>query len=230
MHMAASVRHAIRTLARAPLFTLTSVASLTIGIGACATMFSLADALFLRPRPGLVDEARLVDVARSTDGQGFDNIGYPVLRALQGAAQLDGLAGYRLDPSPVSLDGGSGGAERCSRRRSPATTSTSWGRGPPSAASSGPTRMTPRRVPGGRAEPCLLDAPVPGLARVVGQTLRLNGRPYAIIGVAEAGFEGTTITGADVWVPFAMAPHVTGRSGSSLLTAHGRSGTWPSDG
>ena len=222
MHLVTAVRHAVRTFARAPLFALTSIGSLAIGIGACATMFSLADALFLRPRPGLVDEARLVDVARSTDGQGFDNLGYPVLRALQGATQLEGLAGYRLDPSPVSLEGGDGAAERVFA--APVTGNYFEVLGTRPALGRffrHDEDEVPDRSPVAVLSHAFWRRRFEASPDVVGQSLRLNGRPYAIIGVAEAGFEGTTITGADVWVPFAMAPHVTGRGGPALLTAHG---------
>jgi hypothetical protein len=56
---------------------------------------------------------------------------------------------------------------------------------------------------------------------VVGTAIRINGRPYAIVGVTEPGFRGTTFVGTDMWVPFAMAPHVTGRGTMELLTEHG---------
>jgi hypothetical protein len=81
----ANLRLAIRTLTRSPLFAMTAIGSLAIGIAASASIFSLADALFLRPRPGLVNESRLMDIGRATNGQGFDNFGYQVLLALQQA-------------------------------------------------------------------------------------------------------------------------------------------------
>ena len=56
---------------------------------------------------------------------------------------------------------------------------------------------------------------------IVGQTIRVNGRPYGVVGVAEPGFHGSTVTGTDMWMPFAMAPHITGRTGNELLTEHG---------
>ena len=39
---------------------------------------------------------------------------------------------------------------------------------------------------------------------VVGRTLRINGRPVTVVGVAAPGFQGTGIQSADVWL--AMGP------------------------
>jgi hypothetical protein len=55
---------------------------------------------------------------------------------------------------------------------------------------------------------------------VLGTTVRLNSRPYTIVGVAQEGFTGTAFLGADFWVPMAMDAHV--RAGDrSLRDQHG---------
>ncbi len=79
------VRYAARTLRRTPLFTLTAVLSLGIGIAGNAVVFSLADAYLLRNRPGITDADRLAEVGRIDTGQGagfysgdgFDTFSYP---------------------------------------------------------------------------------------------------------------------------------------------------------
>ena len=50
-HVARNLHHAARRLRRAPLFTITSVLTLTIGIGACALMMSLVSTILLKPLP-----------------------------------------------------------------------------------------------------------------------------------------------------------------------------------
>ncbi|MGA3236799.1 MAG: ADOP family duplicated permease [Bryobacteraceae bacterium] len=46
-------------------------------------------------------------------------------------------------------------------------------------------------------------------AAIVGRSIRENGRPYTVIGVAPAGFHGTeTIYWPDVWVPMAMEAQI----------------------
>ena len=54
---------------------------------------------------------------------------------------------------------------------------------------------------------------------VVGQTIRLNGRPFTIVGVAPDGFQGTGITAADVWVPITMRPAITDESAAVFENA-----------
>ena len=55
------LRYAIRMLSRKPTFTLAAVISLGLGIGANTTIFSLVNALLLRPVP-VEDPDRLVMV------------------------------------------------------------------------------------------------------------------------------------------------------------------------
>src|ERR1700691_1200248 len=55
------VRYAIRTLARAPGFTLIAIMTLALGIGANTAIFSLVRAVILKPLP-FRDPARLIAV------------------------------------------------------------------------------------------------------------------------------------------------------------------------
>ena len=48
MALTTDLRHSVRLLGRSPVFTVTSIVSLALGIGAAATIFSLTDALALR--------------------------------------------------------------------------------------------------------------------------------------------------------------------------------------
>jgi putative ABC transport system permease protein len=71
--MLQEIRHALRLLARNPGFTTIAALSLALGIGANSAIFSLADALLLRPLP-VLEPSRVVTI--STDRQdGTDGIG-----------------------------------------------------------------------------------------------------------------------------------------------------------
>ena len=61
------VRYAVRTLGRDRAFTLSAVAIIALGIGASATVFSVADALLVRPLP-FRDPDQLVWMANGTNG------------------------------------------------------------------------------------------------------------------------------------------------------------------
>ena len=112
MTIHADVAYAARILRRSPLFTLTAVLSLALGIAGNAAIFSLADALLLRSRPGISEPERLVDVGRSQGGRGFDNFSYPnYLDFRDRNTVFSGMAGTRFGPEPVGLGVG-GAAER----------------------------------------------------------------------------------------------------------------------
>src|SRR5215471_17143429 len=62
------LKHALRTLVRRPGFTMTAGLSLALGIGACTAIFSIVDAVLLRPLP-YAEADRLVSL-REVDAQG----------------------------------------------------------------------------------------------------------------------------------------------------------------
>jgi hypothetical protein len=65
MALLSDFRHAVTVLRKAPLFSLTSILSLAIGIAASTAIFSLADAMVFRPRVGITSSpsASLISAA-----------------------------------------------------------------------------------------------------------------------------------------------------------------------
>ena len=73
MALVSDFRHAPRVLRKAPLFSLTSILSLAVGIAASTAIFSLSDAMLFRDRVGIIEPERVVDIGRGMRGEGFDN-------------------------------------------------------------------------------------------------------------------------------------------------------------
>jgi predicted permease len=213
--------HAARLLRRNPVMTFTAVLSLTIGIGANTTVFTVGNALLVQPPPGVAEPSRLVDIGSSRSGVGFGPSSYPdYLDIRQRATTVDGVYAYSRFPQPMSVaSAGTGiGAESIFGNVVTVNYFTVLGAVPAigrlfGAGDSDQPGASPVVVLSHRFWSRRFNND-PG---VVGQTLALNGHPFTVIGVASEGFHGTGIRALDVWVPMGMAAAVTSQ-GTATLT------------
>ena len=90
------IRQSLRFIVRNPGFSAVAVLSLALGIGANASVFSLADMLLFRPLP-VIDPGRVVTIATFAVGDRFaGGVSYPKYRQLRDQSQsFDGLIAYR---------------------------------------------------------------------------------------------------------------------------------------
>jgi predicted permease len=90
------IRYAVRILLKNPGFTLIAALSLALGIGANSAIFSLADAVLLRPLPVLAPGA-VVTVSTNTPDNPYGGVSYPDYRDLRAKSQsFDGMVAYQL--------------------------------------------------------------------------------------------------------------------------------------
>jgi predicted permease len=217
------IRYAVRVLARSPLFTLTAVLSLAIGLGANTTIFTIANALLLAPTQGVEDMDRLVDIGRTHNGRGFDTVSYPLYADLRDHNSVfSGMFAVRFEPKPVSL-GGPDGADRAFAQQVSATYFEVLG-----------VHAALGRLFQGHDEQ--LGVPLRQVVlsdafwrryfasdpNIIGRDLVLNGDHFTIIGITPRGHTGTTIVAPDMWVP--LTAYAQAMPTDSLL--RGRGSRW----
>jgi predicted permease len=90
------IRQALRLLAKNPEFTAIAALSLALGIGANSAIFSLADAILLRPLP-VLKPRQVVNVTSETPSTPLGRISYPDYRDLRDKSRsFDGLVLYQF--------------------------------------------------------------------------------------------------------------------------------------
>jgi predicted permease len=220
MTFTTDLRHAVRLLGRSPVFTLTSVLSLAVGVAAATTIFSLTDALLVDPPAGVRNPSDVVDIGRVSPGSGFDNtLSHPAFAFLRAHTQsMAGLAAAEFAGRPMSL-GVDGGSERVIGTLVSANYFDVLG-----------TRAALGRFFRGEEDAVPGEHPVIVLSHafwmrrfggdpgVLDRPLRLNNHPFTVVGVAEAGFQGASMIGTEVWAPIAMIAVAHGRANADILT------------
>ena len=177
-------RHAVRTLAKSPGFTVAAVLTLALGIGANTAMFTLADATLLRPLQ-VRDPEQLVVWSWSSS--------YPDYQEYTKRTDVfDGVAavagGGRLN---LVVDGASELARDVVRDRAmPSMFSVS-------APSTAVCSSRPMTCANGPLVAVLgydyWRTRFGGDPSVIGRSFRLNGRPVTIVGVLQRGFRGISL-------------------------------------
>ena len=216
-------RHAVRALVRSPLFTLTAVLSVAIGVGATTAIMTLADTLLLRPPPGIGAPERLVNVGRTQNGEGFDNFSYPNFADYRDRTRtLSGLAAMQMEPRSLSLAGPDGGEPIQGTIVSGNFFDVLQARPAVGRFFLAEEDRTPRTHPVVVLSDAFWRERFAGDPAIVGQRIVLNGSSFTVVGVAAAEFRGPFVVSSDIWVPVMAAPLVG--SPESLLSS--RASVW----
>jgi predicted permease len=207
------VRYGLRQLRLRPGFALAAVMSLALGIGANTAIFTLVDQLLLRLLP--VENPHELVLLRADGirpggnwGDGRRTFPYPTYVALRDRNTVfAGLTGQRVEPVTLVEDARSalinvamvagnyfqvlGVRSHVGRLLQPEDDRTLNGH------------------PVAVLQYDFWQAQYQGRQDIVGQTIRLNGAPFTVIGVAGPGFEGTNVgVPTKAFVPVAMQPTI----------------------
>jgi predicted permease len=218
MSILVDARHALRLLRKSPVFSITATLSLALGIAASSTIFSLTDALLFAPKVGIRNPGEVVDIGRSTQGSGFDNMSHPAFRYLRDHTQsMAAMAAMDFSGGPMSLSDGRS-SERVFARMVSGNYFDVLGTRPALGRFFRPDEDL---VPGARPVVVLTHEfwmrRFAGDPDVLQQPIRLNNHEFSVVGVAEPGFQGSSLVGTDLWVPTAMVAVVRGRADASDL-------------
>jgi putative ABC transport system permease protein len=203
----------MRQMMRAPGFTLVAVLTLALGIGANTAIFSIVNAVLLRPLP-YEDADRLVQVWSTLETAGLPRSpsSLPDYRDWRSANRTFAEMGAYFNTS-YTLSGN----ERPERLQAVSVTSSLW--------QVLRTQPTLGRVFGDDAEQwgqhlqvvlshSLWRRRFGADPAVIGTTIRLDDRPYVIIGVMPPSFQFPNAA-TEIWTPAAFAPDSTSHERSN---------------
>jgi predicted permease len=224
------VAYALRGLRRSPGFAAAAVLTLALGIGANTAVWTILDALMRRPLP--VEHPEELHAVVRTDRSNGDVLNSYLrfqrfqaavpdgrsLAAMTSPARLYATGGDQPEPVNAQLVSGNwfqllGVGARAGRPLGPDDARPPDG-APVAVLSDG---FWTRRF--GR-DPA-----------VVGSTIRVNGTPVRVIGVAEPGFQGLTVgQSVDLWLPLTLQAALRYRSNSSASNSDTEKPWLPQDG
>ena len=224
--LATDVRFALRHFARTPVTAITLILVLSLGIGVNSALFSILQALTMRPAPGVPADRSLVRVrgvaTSRTEGRRTPrDFSLPELNAMAARREtFSAVAGFARDRLVLDLADGTDARPLTGHFVTPnffATLGVRPALGP--------------GLPPGRTD----DAPGSELAvviahsvwqqtgadsAIVGRVVRLNGIPVRVAGIAPPRFHGATRESGmpSAWVPLAARAALMGSTAYALAS------------
>jgi predicted permease len=206
------LRYALRSLRRTPAFTGVAILALGIGIGANATLFGLADATAFRPLAARNPDQLYAIFGRQSDGTPL-NLSYPTYLDLRSnVPAFRDASAFTERMVSVSGDG---------------TPIAAWAA---HITDNYFTLLGMRATVGRLTQSGDLATPVAVLSHafwqnqfggdrsVIGKSVRVNGAPFTVIGVAPPGFQSTRLFtfAPALWLPIGMYAQTLPGSGDLL--------------
>lgn len=201
----ADLRLTFRQLGRVPVFTVTAIATLALGIGANVTMFGVVDRLLLQPPPHVSSPERVMSAAVSwTGANGLHTqqvLSFPIFLDLASDSSFAAVAAF----GTATLSSGTGveAREVVGMRVTPAYFAV-MGTRPVIGSFFDPT-ASPEQPAINQVvvSEAFWRSQLGASADALGRHVELSGARYEVIGVAPHGFTGGRTSLTDVWIPYA---------------------------
>lgn len=213
--LAADVRYALRHFRRTPLSTATMLLVLSLGIGTNVVLFTMLNSLATLPAPGIERDESLVRIRGSMRVKGAADaqprlLSWPEVQEYAGHTELFGGVAAYADETALVATGDAASAPVTVRLVY--TTPNYFGvlgvrpaLGAQPAADAGGVRMT--APPTAMISHAMWRQRFGGAPDVIGRTIRVNGFPVEVVGVAPPRFGGADGGGSmAVWAPLAAYP------------------------
>ena len=214
------VRYAARQLRNAPLFTLTAIMTLALGIGANAAMFSVIDQVLLHQLP-FPEPARVVQMAVGTSNGGFMSTSLPDIQDWQARSHSFQQIAYYAEQFPTL--GGVANPKLVPQVASSVNLFDVLQVKPMLGRS-----FLPSDALTGNTNVVILNEHVwremyQGDLHILGRSVPVGGVPHTVIGVMPSGFDFPVFGVKDsIWTPLPTSMKTLEDRGNSSLNAMGR--------
>jgi predicted permease len=210
------VRYALRGLRKNPGFAIVCVLTLALGIGANTAMFTVFNAVLLRPVPGVANPGGLVILERLQKNNPDFSFGYPDYLDYRNQNQsFAGLAARCRTALTLSH----GTTERIAGELVSSNYFAVLGVNPALGRLIAPEDVqTEGEAPVAVVSYGIWQRVFGSDLEIAGRNILLNGQRFTVVGVAARNFAGTTVgSPTDVWLPLTMQPAAMPRMSRGVL-------------
>jgi len=197
------LRYAVRTIRRTPVFSAAVVLTVALAIGANTAVFSVVNAVILRPLP-FERPHRLVQVAERNDRLKIPNYGASVLNYLSWKEQTQTLDLAAIGFGTYALSDAGGEPEQLTGSRISPSLLPVLGLAPTVGHAFTEADERPGAPRVAMISEALWKRRFGADRSIVGRRLLLNGLDYTVVGVAPPAL--VVMTGGDIWAPLTIDP------------------------
>jgi len=199
----ADLRYAVRTLRRSPIFTTATVLTMALTIGANTAIFSVVNAVLIRPLPFASPE-RLMQVAEKNDKLNISNFSASVLNYLSWKEQNQSFQGLAAIGGGAYTLTGRGDSEQINGATISPSLLPILGIQPVLGRGFREAEDLPGAAPVALISQALWRRRFAGEHSAIGAHITLNGVDHTVVGIASDGLP--FLNTGDIWTPMTVDP------------------------